>query len=343
MIVTVKEVLDGAKSDAILGVANRAIALDLLKRAIEIAAYRCNWNVWVSTLDTCSDGCGCITLPTFVGTVLQVNVGGGPTIFRTAGFEFHVNGPGSSGYGGPGYGSWYSWLGNGGDWGPGGGFSDDMEWSPVYQQPNEWSVVAAICEDQVDGNGTLSMIVEGETQDRDFNTKNALTIPATGPSSSGVQIPLIYGTANIDTARTLFRKITRVTKPVTRGYVKLLSFPVRQLALSMNTGYYAPNETNPTYRRIKVGARCAWTRIRYRRASLALVNDWDVVPIGSYQATLDLLKSIRLSDSNNVDLSEQYLAKAVRLLSEIQSVESGFTWSPLAFEPGLTPGTLDWR
>ncbi len=118
---------------------------------------------------------------------------------------------------------------------------------------------------------------------------------------------------------------------------------MRQFALSVNIGYYGPNETNPTYRRIKIGATCKWCRIRYRRAAVPLVNDEDIVPLGSYQATLDLIKSIRLSDANNVDLSEAYLAKAVRLLNEVQSAESGSTYSPLQVEPGFAIGTLDPR
>lgn len=325
MIVTLGQVIAGSKSDAILGSSDRAKIIDYISRAVELAAYKANWSAWLGTLDVCSDECAMVTLPYFVGTVLQVNAGGCPTIFRNDWYEFHVNGAGSNSCG-PVY-----------------GFSDDRMWSPTFRDLKEWSRIAAICEDPIDGNGTLEMVVQGRTQDAMGNPKDALTIPVTGPSSSGVKIPLYFNYANTDNANTWFIKITQVTKPVTRGYVKLIGFPMRPMAQAVTLGYYAPHETNPTYRRIKVGCTCQWVRIRYRRQTLALVNDWDIVPLGSYQATLELLKSIRLADSNNIDASEAYLGRAIRLLTEVQSIESGSTWSPIQVEPGFGIGTLDWR
>lgn len=323
MIVTLKMVLDGAKSDAILGISERGKTIDYINRAVELAAYRANWNPWLATMDICSDACGVVTLPSIVGTVLQVNVGGYPTIFRNSWYEYHINGLGQQ-------------------CGPSCGFSDDMGWSPVFQDLAEWSVIGCICTDAIDGNGSKEMIVEGEVMGPYGHIQQAITVPATGPSSTGVKIPLINNWVNTILPVTYFRKITRITKPVTRGYVKLIAFSIRQMALAMNIGYYAPNETNPIYRRIKVGATCKWCRVRYRRASLALVDDHDIVPISSYQAVLDLLKAIRLSDANNVDLSEAYLAKAVRLLNEVQAVESpGF--SPVQVENSFGIGTIDYR
>lgn len=325
MLCTVGEVFEGSKNPAILGLNDRALFLDYLKRAVELAAYKANYQVWLGTLDVCSNHCGYVTLPYFVGTVLQVNVCGAPTMFRNPWYSFHINGPGNQ------------------PCGPGVGFSDDLGFSPTFQDLKEWSMVAAICEDPIDGNGTLKLVVEGETMDANGNPKEAITIPTSGPSSTGVQIPLRINWASQDPALTWFRKVTRVVKPVTRGYVKLIGFPQRSLATAMTLGYYAPNETTPNYRRIRVGCACSWVRIKYRRASLAMVNDSDIVPLGSYQAALELLKAIRLGDSNDVVASEAYLGRAVRLLNEVESTENGSAWSPVQFEPGLTPGTLDWR
>lgn len=326
MLVTLGQVISGSKSDAILGISERSKIVDYIRRALDLAVYKGNLDPTLGKLDVCSDDCGVVTLPSFVGTVLQVNLGGHPTIFRSYWYEFHVNGFGSR-------------------CGPKCGYtSDDMMWSPVIQDLKEWSVLAALCEDTIDGNGSLKLVVEGEIMDANGNPKEALTIPASGPSSAGVEITLLNGIASTDSsAPTHFRKITRVTKPVTRGYVKLIAFPMRQMALSVNVGYYAPNETNPRYRRIKVGARCKWVRIIYRRTELPLVNDWDVLPIASYQAMLDLIKSIRLSDSNNPDAAEVYMNRAVRLMNEIQSVEAGSTYAPMQVEPGYGISTIDFR
>lgn len=325
MIVPLGRVIEGSKSDAILGISDRTLIIDFIRRALDLAVYKGNLDPTLGKMDVCADECGIVTLPSFVGTVLQVNVGGHPTAFRSYWYEFHVNG-----------------FGNrcGGQC----GFSDDMMFSPVFQDLREWSVVAALTEDAVDGNGSLHLVVEGEIMDANGNPKDAYTIPASGPSSAGVKIPLLHDIASTDSTNpTYFRKITRVTKPVTRGYVKLIAFPIRQMALSVNVGYYAPNETNPRYRRIKVGAHCKWVRIIYRRTELPLVNDWDVLPIASYQAMLDLVKSVRLSDSNNPDLAEVYLQRGVRLMNEIQSVESGSTYAPMQVSPGFGIGTIDFR
>lgn len=324
MRVTLGRAVQGSKSDAILGTNNREKILDTISRAIELAADRANWDVWVDNLDICSDGCGVVTLPSFVDTVLQVNVGGRPTVFRSEWFQFHINGPGSE------------------CCGPCCGFSDDLGMSPIFQDLKEWSIVAAICEDATDGNGTLEVIVEGETKDTNLNTKMAITIPTVGPSTAGIKIPLLINVANTPTNPLVyFRKITRVTKPVTRGYVKLIAFPIRQMAQPVTLGYYAPNETTPMYRRIKVACSCKWVRVRYRRADIPFVDDWQVLPIASYQAMLDLLKSIRLSDSNNVDASEAYLAKAVRLLKEIQDRDA--TYTPMQVSPNFGVGCIDYR
>lgn len=324
MIVTLGAVISRSKSDAILGISDRATIIDFVNRALELAVYKANYNIWLGTMTICSDECGVVTLPSIVGTILQANVCGWPTIVRSDWYRWHINGFGDH-------------------CGASCGFTDDIGWSPVFRDLKEWSMIAAICEDPIDGNGSLKMIVEGETMDAMGQPKQAITIPTTGPSSSGVQIPLLVNWASTDPAMTYFRKITRITKPVTRGYVKLVGFPIRQMAQAVTLGYFGPNETNPYYRRIRVSGPCRAVRIRFRRASIALVDDWDVVPIASYQAMLDLLKSIRLSDSNNPDAAEIYLQRAVRLLNEVQSIESGNTWTPMQVDPSFGVGVIDPR
>jgi hypothetical protein len=328
VIVTLGRILTAAKSDAVLGLgdADRAKVIDTIERAVELASYKANYNPWMATIDVNSDDRGIVTLPNFVGTVLQANVCGRPSIFANELYRFHINGPGDA-------------------CGMACGMTQDIGWSPIWQDLYEWAVVAAICEDPIDGDGSKVMVVEGETMDQAGNIKPAITIPVSGPSSAGVNIPLIYTYANTDSAAspTYFRRITRVTKPVTRGYVKLIAFAIRQMALSVTLGYYEPNDTNPTYRRISVGTRCACVRVRFRRSSITLVNNYDVVPIASYQATIDLLKSIRYSDDGNPQLAEVYLGRAVRLLNEVQSIESGHTYSPIQVDPSWSIGTIDYR
>lgn len=326
MIVTLGEAIRASKSNDILGIDDRGTIIDYISRAIEIAAFKANWDPWVGTMDLCCDNRGYVTLPDVVDTVLATNIGGAPALFRNAWYEFHVNGVGSNQCG--------SACGL---------FWDDKMWSPVLQDLQDWSLVAAICEDPIDGNGSLELIVEGETMDSGYNQKMALTIPVTGPSTPGVRVKLLTGVAATDPGVTYFKKITRITKPVTRGYVKLLGFPPEQLVNAVTLGYFAPNETKPLYKRMRVSAQCSWVRVRFRRKYLIPTEDYEVLPISSKQALIWLLKSIRLSDTNNPDTAQKYEDKGVNLLNEIQTISDGPGWAPLQFDPAWGVGTIDVR
>lgn len=325
-MLTVGQMIALAKSDKVLGIDDREVILETAQRALELAMYKANYDVMLGTIDVASDACGVVTLPSCIGTVLQVNVGGLPTILRDSWYQFHVNGFGNQ-------------------CGPCCLFSTMNLPTPVWQQPSEWSLVTALCEDATDGDGSKVMIVQGETMDASGNIKPATTIPVSGPSSVGIRIPLLNGVANTDSAAnpTYFRKFTSVYKPVTRGFVKLIAFPLRQMALATVLGYYGPNETTPQYQQLKVKASCTWVRIRYRRATLKLVDDHEIVPISSTQAMVNLLKAVRFSDDNNLALSEQYLSVAVRLLNEIQAIDQGNKFSPLQVDGSWFAGTIDYR
>lgn len=327
MPIPLGQIIEGSKSGAILGVSDRDTIIEYIRRAIDLAQFKANWNPWLDTIDLCSDNRGYVTLPPFVGTVLAANVGGFPATFRNSWYEFHINGLGSCQ---GGMASWPSCQ----------LFWTDMLWSPVLQDLREWSYVAAICEDPIDGNGSLSLIVQGETMDAQYNQKEALTIPATGPSSPGVRVPLLTGYAATDPQVTPFKKITQVTKPVTRGYVKLIAFPNRQAAAAVTLGYYAPNETNPLYRRIRVNAKCAWVRCRFRRTNLDLVNDYDLVPFPSYEAMLQLLRAIRLRETNNEELAQAAESKALEILTDAQTIEDGPGFAPVQVDPDFGLGTV---
>ncbi len=324
MIVSLGRVIQGSKSQDILGITNRATIIDYISRAVEIAAYKGNFDPWIKNLDVCSNESGCVTLPAFVGTVMQVNIGGRPSWFRNSWYQFHINGVGSGNQCG----------------GIAGFVSDDLGFTPVHQELKEWSYLAAVCEDPIDGNGSLSIRVLGDTVDKNCNPKEAITIPVSGPSESGVTVPLFFGASVPDRGVTAFRKIVQVIKPVTRGYVKLIAYPNRNGADGVTIGYYAPNETNPRYRKIRVSQNCQWVRIRFRMSDLPLVNDWDIVPLESYQATLDLIKAIRLRETNNYDIAEVAETKAVNLLREIQATLDGPAMDPIQIEPGFGIGTL---
>ena len=331
-VVLLGDIIQDTKSGDILGISDRAKIIRYIERALEIAEFKTNWNRYVQTIDVCSDSSGCITLPSFVDTVLAVNVNGFPSYPRNGWYEFHINGLGSRDCGQSNVlGSMLSYT-----W-------DDKGFTPCFQDLEQWSVVAAIVEDPKDGDGSLSIRVMGETVDGMYNSKDVLTIPNSGPSEPGVLVPLLINYAATDSVMTRFKRITRVIKPVTRGYVKLIAFTGDQMTAAKTIGYYGPNETNPSYRRIKVNAACKWCRIKFRRSDVPLVNDFDIIPLPSRQATLDLIKAIRLRETNNIDLAESYETKALQLLNDIQQIEDGPGAFQLQVDPGFGLGTVDYR
>ena len=322
------DIIELSKSSDILAISDRAKIIRYVERAIEIASFKANWNRYLGTIDICSDSCGCLTLPSFVDTVLAVNINGHPSTPRNGWYEFHINGLGSRD----------NVLGQNLNF-----FWDDKGWSPVIQDLQEWSCVAAVVEDPLDGDGSKVIQVFGETMDGNYNQKMAMTIPVAGASEPGVKIPMLTGYAATDPQITKFRRITRVIKPVTRGYVKLLGFGPNQLGNAVTLGYYAPNETQPSYRRLKVGKPCTWCRVRYRRLDEPLKNDYDVIPLPSTQSVLDLIKAVRLRETNNIDIAEQYEMKAIQLLNDIQQIEDGPGQLQIQVEPGFGIGTIDLR
>lgn len=332
---TLGEMIQASKNNDVLGISDRDSIISYIQRAIELAVWKANYNPYLGDMDVCSDGCGLVTLPTEVGTVLACNVGGYPAMFRNGWFQYHINGPGTqrgnnflpAGLAGPA--TQFTW--------------EENNLSPVFQDLREYSYVAALTEDAKDGDGSLSLQVFGETMDSQYNVKEVITIPVSGPSQPGVIVPLLAGYAATDPAATQFRRITRVIKPVTRGYVKLVAFPGTNNAQGKTIGYYAPNETDPMYRRLRVGGRCQWVRLKYRRSEIKFVYDTDIIPLPSRMALLQLIKAVRLSDTNNLDLAVKYTAEAVELLLERELIESGPAVFSLQVQPGYGMGCWDTR
>ena len=140
---TLGEIYIASQSQDNLGVADRETVVDYIQRALELANYKANWNSLVGDMDLISDECGWVTLPNEVESVLACNVGGVPAYFRNSWFQYHINGPGSNmaNTNGPlGASTAFAW--------------NDQGYFPCFQDVKDWSYVAAICEDPIDGNGS---------------------------------------------------------------------------------------------------------------------------------------------------------------------------------------------
>ena len=337
-------------SQDILGISDPATVTDYCQRAIELVAYEANFDPFITDLDICADPCGVVTLPDFVEMVLATNVGGFPAFFRNGWFQFHINGPGSNlkAFGGvAGIGNSCGWC-----W-------DDKGMSPTFQDLNGWTILAAIVEDAVDGNGSLNLQVFGETMDVYGNVKDALTIPVTGPSMPGVLVPLLANIAAADPQATPFRRISRVIKPATRGYVKLIGVPLASIqnaapspgssgpllstAPGTVIGYYGPNDVQPSYRRIRVNSPCNWVRMKCRLKVTQLVYPTDLLPVPSKQAMINLLRAVRMQETNNFDEATKYIGSALDILLKQQQIKDGPADFQIQVDPDWAVGTIDLR
>lgn len=347
-LVSLGEIIEQSKDPGILGISDRAQIIRYIQSALDLTIFKGDLNPTIGTLDTWSDACGFFTCPSFIESVLACNVNGNPSWKNTSWFEFVLGGPGSvGGVGGVG-GSGSTGIGSAaiGGWGQVGSVWEDRLWSPTYQGVDTYSCLACVTENPADGNKGLYLIVEGEVDGppgMGFETAQSID-PATGLTVRGVRVPLMSGLASTDAGVTLFRNITRVIKPVTQGFVKLMAFQPKQGASVRTVGHYGPGDTLPRYRRIRVNSGRAWLRIRYRLAKANLLNDWDVLPIASVEAMLMAIKAVYLRRANRWDEADKCVAVAVGIMNDIQTTEDGGAAQfVLQVDPGESLGTVDIR
>lgn len=312
------EVKAAAKAATSLGYTDDAEILRYINRAIKVLAFKANWDLTQGTIDVCVGCDGCVTLPSDVGIPLAVNVGGFPTVFRNSWYQFHINGLGSVG---PGC-SFNTYS-----------ITDDRGWSPVFQQLKDYSYLSAIVENAEDGPADNSkfLTVFGITMDANFNEKEV-----------SFQVPMVYGQPYPNTTYQL-KRVTRVIKPVTKGYVKLIGYTGVEGGEAVTVGYYSPSETQPRYRKIQVNQSCTWVRVRYQKTSTDLVNDYDIVPVPHMECILAMLKSINFSENDDIVNADIYELRAVKQMTEYESAVNPQTFS-IQFDPnGGWPGTIDCR
>lgn len=346
-IVTLGKIIQLSKNPGVLGVQDRQTIIDYIGQALELAVYKADFNPSIGDLDSVTDDCGWWTAPSFVESILACNVNGNPSFPLDSWFEFSLGGPGSVG-GAGGFAGSSSGIGSAalGGWGQVGSTWQDRLWSPTYQGVDTWSCLACVTENPADGNCGKFLIVEGEVQGPpgmgfEYATSQD---PVTGLFVSGVKVPLLYGLATTDSGVTLFRNITRVTKPITQGFVKLMAFQPKQGASVRTVGHFAPNETNPRYRRIRVNSQRAWVRIRYRLKAFNLLQDHDVLQISSTTAMLQLIKAVWLRECNRWEEADKAISNAVTTMMEIQTTEEGgASRFILQCDPADTLGSMDIR
>ncbi len=239
---------------------------------------------------------GCVTLPREVGTILAANQSGMPTLLRDQWFQYNVNGSGS-------------WVC------PTFAYTDVIDNSAcTFRDPAGPVALVAEIDSALDNNKALRVF------GWDVDGKRIYTPDANGVLSDGFLVPCIFGFAQPNPAAPLIARIDRIQKALTNGQVRLLAVDGTTGASQTTIGNYLPDETVPSYVRIKVPCN-NWLRIKYRKRDLFVrsINDW--INVENREVIFLAVKAVDYRRRNSVELASQLEAEAVRILNNEASAK----------------------
>lgn len=288
-MITVGEIFTDIQG--VLGTCDETQTYNKLNEAIENLANLGNWDPMVVYLDICTKGCE-ITLPDDIEVPLAINVGGSPSDFRNKWFEFHLNGPGSECCPSA---CDFSW--------------NDKGDFPTFRDPINPSMIAAY--PTVEEDMTASVRVYGY----DETDKWIMTPDCNGVLQDGFQVPVLFGIGSGMMVSQKVKRITRVSKTVTNGFLKLVAIDPGNAVGGTLLGLFRPNITEPGFRRITVSGNgtdrfgdcnscLTWVRMRARRKNYKVTQLSDAIPLHSVTAIKMMCQAIKKYEA---DLAEEYL------------------------------------
>lgn len=284
-----------------------------LNEAIEELANLGNWDPMVINLDICTQGCE-ITLPDDVEVPLAINVGGHPSDFRNKWFEYHLNGPGTECC--PSACS-FAW--------------NDKGDFPAFRDPVKPSQIAAYPETVEDA--TANVRVYGY----DDCGKWIMSPDCNGVLQDGFDVSVIYGFGSGMPTTQKVKRITRVSKSVTNGFVKLVAIDPGNHSGGTLLGIFRPSMTEPSFRRVTVsgngtdrfganGSVCScttWVRMKARRKTFKVSQFSDSIPLHSVTALKQMAMAIKKYEADLLTEYAGYLSAAKAALEREQKSRSG--------------------
>jgi hypothetical protein len=122
---------------------------------------------------------------------------------------------------------------------------------------------------------------------------------------------------------TFVKSVSQVDKPITDGYVSLYAYDYGRDNDMTLIGQYHPTETNPQYRRIRIGKSCAWARILYRVQAPTITSIYDYIPLENARAVITAVHAADLEDKDFAEQATRYWALAYKYLSNQQEALAG--------------------
>lgn len=136
---------------------------------------------------------------------------------------------------------------------------------------------------------------------------------------------------------TLVKTVQHVNKPITDGFVSLYALDNGRSNDMTLIGQYHPSETNPMYRRIRIGKPAAWARILYRVKAPTITSIYDYIPIEQPRAVITAVHAVDLEDKDFMDQATKYWAMALSYLKNQQNSMDGHAMQPPQIN-GITYG-----
>lgn len=323
-VITVADIIPEAKR--VLGICDDVEMYQRLNEAVELLANMGLWDPLVGYMDICTTGCE-ITLPDDVEVPLAINVGGHPADFRNKWFEFHLNGPGTECCSGT---CNFSWMDKGN--------------FPTFRDPIKSSYIAAYPEEAE----TITTI---RVYGFDVNEKWIMTADSNGVLQDGFDVPVIFGLGSGMPSDVKVKRITRVSKPVSNGFIKLVALDDGSASGGTLLGLFKPSDVEPMFRRIMVSGggttfltsssststSCCktWVRMRFRKKMTFLSSPEDVIFLHSVTAIKQALMAIKKYEADLADQYQTYLGLAKEALNREQKSRSGPNRMRIQFDAGV--------
>lgn len=298
----VKEIYNEARK--IFGHCDMPILLRWISDSVLLLADKGETDLLVGYLDLCLDG-NCATLPREVEVILALNICGHPTIPLDALFSYHNNGPGdgcSCGWTWADQGNWFT-------------FKD-------IQCPSKLVAFVENAED----DGKLLRVFGFDEFNRPLRTKIGDTW------EDGLRVPTRFGYALPASSDPYVSRITGIVKDITVANVRLSSFDnAANMTGGSGTllGIFEPDETEPRYRRIKLGHCGGWIRICYRRKSYELRSLEDRIFLTSRLALLMAMRAVKAYGDGDIQNGNSFEANATRMLTERENSLTGPARMPI--------------
>jgi hypothetical protein len=162
-------------------------------------------------------------------------------------------------------------------------------------------------------------------------TTGRYTYTATGNTASS------YFFADASIAPVLVKSIEAVDKPTSVGFISVYAWDYGRGGNPTLIGQYHPSETNPRYRRVRIGKNAAWVRLLYRVKATKVTSVYDYLPIEQTRALIAAIHAVDLENKDFAEQSLRYWAIAYKYLSNQNDSQSGHAMEPVQIN-GITYG-----